>query len=311
MRAAVETLRHQLLRARIASKGAGLAAVDVAAELVQHDQQREACGQRTFPFGEASAQGSSHQRTEVLANGGILLGAAAELGYQVNLVGRALRKGRTATVGLLVPDLDNPFFSSLAQHLSTAFEGSAADVLVFSTCGDLRVERRGVEAFLGRQVDAVVMIPCHESESVDSVRLAAQSALTIQLDRQVVGADVHFVGCDNAAGLSLITAHIHEHVDVIDQPVLYVGAKTLSSSGHERFQQFTQNFPNRPTYLRVIGFDGIGVARFAHPTLTTVRQPVEEIGQTVLDLVSIPRSTTPSRSVRIAPDLILGDSSPA
>ncbi len=291
-----------------------------------------------------------------------VLGAAAELGYQVNLVGRALRKGRTATVGLLVPDLDNPFFSSLAQHLSTAFEGSAADVLVFSTCGDLRVERRGVEAFLGRQVDAVVMIPCHESESVDSVRLAAQSALTIQLDRQVVGADVHFVGCDNAAGLSLITTHIHEHVDVINQPVLYVGAKTLSSSGHERFQQFTENFPDRPTYLgdfdfawgqqavdeiladghtrgtivaaadiiglgviaglhvrgyqvpgdfRVIGFDGIGVARFAHPTLTTVRQPVEEIGQTVLDLVSIPRSTTPSRSVRIAPDLILGDSSPA
>lgn len=290
-----------------------------------------------------------------------VLSAAADLGYQVNLVGRALRKGRTATVGLLVPDLDNPFFSSLAQHLSTAFEGSATDVLVFSTCGDLRVERRGVESFLGRQVEAIIMIPCHEVQSLDSVLLAAQSALTIQLDRQVVGADVHFIGCDNATGMNLISQHVNEHVDVQDKPVLYVGAGTHSSSGHERFQQFTQNFPDRPTYLgdfdfgwgqqsveeiladghtrgtiiaaadiiglgiiaglhvrgykvpddfRVIGFDGIGVARFAHPTLTTVRQPVEEISQTVLDLISTPGPSKRPQEIRIAPDLILGESSP-
>lgn len=289
-----------------------------------------------------------------------VMGAATELGYQVNLVGRALRKGRTATVGLLVPDLDNPFFSSVAQHLSTAFEGSATDVLIFSTCGDLHVERRGVESFLGRQVDAIVMIPCHEVESAASVQRAAQATLTIQLDRQVVDADVHFVGCDNDAGMSLITQHIEEHVDAEAQPVLYVGARARSSSGHERFKHFRQDFPDRPSYLgefdfgwgqeavdslladghtrgtivaaadiialgviarlhvrgyrvpsdfRVIGFDGVGVARFAHPTLATVRQPVEEIGRTVLDLISTEESE-PSRALRIAPAFLPGDSSP-
>ncbi|EWT03915.1 LacI family transcriptional regulator [Intrasporangium chromatireducens Q5-1] len=289
-----------------------------------------------------------------------VLGAASDLGYQVNLVGRALRKGRTATVGLLVPDLDNPFFSSVAQHLSTAFEGSATDVLIFSTCGDVDVERRGVESFLGRQVDAVVMIPCHEVESAASVQRAAQATLTIQLDRQVVDADVHFVGCDNDAGMSLITRHIEEHVDTEVQPVLYVGAQAGSSSGHERFKHFHEDFPDRPSYLgefdfgwgqeavdllledgytkativaaadiialgiiarlharghrvpddfRVIGFDGVGVARFAHPTLTTVRQPVEEIGRTVLDLISA-EHTQPSQALRIVPDFVPGHSSP-
>ncbi len=290
-----------------------------------------------------------------------VLSAAAELGYQVNLVGRALRKGRTATVGLLVPDLDNPFFSSLAQHLSTAFEGSATDVLVFSTCGDLRVERRGVESFLGRQVDAVVIIPCHEVDSADSVMRAAQATLTIQLDRKVVDAEVHFVGCDNQAGMSLISKHIREHVDANDQPVLYVGASASSSSGHERLQGFIRDFPEHPTYLgefdvgwgqravdrilkdgysrativatadiialgviarlhtrgykipqdfRVIGFDGVGVARLAHPTLTTVRQPVEEMGRTVLDLISVEQQPSIVHNIRIAPELIVGQSSP-
>jgi LacI family transcriptional regulator len=290
-----------------------------------------------------------------------VLGAAAELGYQVNLVGRALRKGRTATVGLLVPDLDNPFFSSVAQHLSTAFEGSATDVLVFSTCGDLQVERRGVESCLGRQVDANGINPCNELGSNRCLQPAPRATRTIQLDRQVVAADVHYVGCDNDSGMELITRHIREHVPATTQPVMYIGARTRSSSGHQRFKHFKQDFPEGPTYLgefdfgwgqdavdliladgytsgtivaaadiialgviarlhvrgykipddfRVIGFDGLGVARFAHPTLTTVRQPVEEIGRTVLELISASDRDTQSRTLRLAPELVLGESSP-
>ena len=287
--------------------------------------------------------------------------AASELGYQVNLVGRALRKGRTATVGLLVPDLDNPFFSSLAQHLSTAFEGSAIDVLVFSTCGDPRVERRGVESFLGRQVDAIVIIPCHEVDSAASVRRAAEATLTMQLDRRVTGADVNYVACDNQIGMSLISEHVHSHIDLEDQPVIYVGAHAQSSSGHERLEHFSEYFPDHPTYLgdfgfawgqaavdlvlddghtrativtaadiialgviaglhargykvpddfRVIGFDGIGVARLAQPTLTTIRQPVEQMALAVLDFASRTRPPPSTQTMRIAPELILGESSP-
>lgn len=290
-----------------------------------------------------------------------VLGAASELGYQVNLVGRALRKGRTATVGLLVPDLDNPFFSSLAQHLSTAFEGSATDVLIFSAGEDLEVERRGVDSFLGRQVDAVVIIPCDEIGSTDAVLAAAQGTATIQLDRQVVDAGIHFVGCDNEVGMRLMAEHVRENVSMSDQPVIYVGAQAQSSSGHERYQYFRQHFPDQPTFLgefdigwgqdavdlildqgftrativtaadiialgaisrlhvrgyrvpddfRVIGFDGIGVARLAHPTLTTIRQPVEEMGRTVLEIISTTPSPAAPRTVRLAPEFVLGESSP-
>ncbi|WP_353510303.1 LacI family DNA-binding transcriptional regulator [Intrasporangium sp.] len=290
-----------------------------------------------------------------------VLDAASALGYQVNLLGRALRKGRTATVGLLVPDLDNPFFSSLAQHLSTAFEGSATDVLIFSAGEDLAVERRGVESFLGRQVDAIVIIPCDEIGSTDAVLAAAQGTATIQLDRQVVGAGIHFVGCDNEVGMALVAQHVKQHVSMPDQPVIYVGAQAQSSSGHERYQYFNTHFPEQPTFLgefdvawgqsavdlileqgftrativtaadiialgvisglhvrgyrvpddfRVIGFDGIGVARLSHPTLTTVRQPVEEMGRTVLEIISSTSATPGPRTVRLAPEFVVGESSP-
>ena len=91
--------------------------------------------------------------------------AAQQLGYRVNLLGRALRQTRTSTVGLVVPDLDNPYFSALAQQLSRAFSDPGVDLLVFSADGSLEIEARGVRSFLGRQVDALVMIPVHEQLS--------------------------------------------------------------------------------------------------------------------------------------------------
>jgi Transcriptional regulators len=65
-----------------------------------------------------------------------------------------------------------------------------------------------------------------------------------------------------------------------------------------------------PDDFRVIGFDGIGVARLSHPTLTTIRQPVEEMGRTVLEIISSTSATPAPRTVRLAPEFVLGESSP-
>jgi LacI family transcriptional regulator len=64
-----------------------------------------------------------------------------------------------------------------------------------------------------------------------------------------------------------------------------------------------------PEDFRVIGFDGVGVARLAHPTLTTIRQPVEEMGRTVLELTSS-LDLAPTQDIRLSPELIIGESSP-
>jgi LacI family transcriptional regulator len=293
-----------------------------------------------------------------------VLAAAEVLGYRVNLVGRALRQQRTATVGLIVPDLDNPFFSSLGQHLARAFLESGTDLLVFSTDRSLDTERRGVQSFLGRQVDALVIIPCDETRSAPSVQLAASAVRTIQLDRRVPGTDAHFVGVNNQTGMTLIHDHVASVVNLQDQPVMFVGGETSSSSGHERLDGFRRRFGSDalalvgsfdyswgiaaaeevietgwkrgtiiagadviavgllsrlqaggfsvPRDFRIVGFDGIGVARLAHPTLTTVRQPVEAMSRSIRELVEQPDPGPEAPVVRRhRPRLVLGESSPA
>lgn len=286
--------------------------------------------------------------------------AAEQLGYRVNLVGRALRQTRSSTVGLVVPDLDNPYFSALAQQLSRAFSDPGIDLLVFSADGSLETEARGVRSFLGRQVDALVLIPVHEERSEATVSAAAAAVHTIQLDRRVPGTAASYVGVSNKAGMRLVHDHVAEAVDVTTHPVVYVGATPDSSSAHERLDGVRRWFsPDVPTLLgdfspawgraaaarlldegwaaatiitaadvialgvlahllhqgrsvpddfRVIGFDGIGAAALAHPSLTTVRQPVEEMARSIRSLIE----SADERSSRwFEPELMLGATSPA
>lgn len=285
--------------------------------------------------------------------------AAEKLGYRVNLVGRALRQTRTSTVGLIVPDLENPYFAALAQRLMRAFGVPGIDLLVYSADGSLETEARGVRSFLGRQVDALVLIPVHEELSAASVNLAASSVTTVQLDRRVPGTNASYVGVSNRRGMELIAQHVSTAVVTTSQPVVYVGAKPTSSSAHERLDgarrwfgydvpvllgDFTAGWGREaarllldrglrratvvtaadvvavgvlaqllhsgrsvPGDFRVIGFDGIGVSTFANPSLTTVRQPVEEMARAIRSLVA---STDGEPGGWFDPEFVVGETSP-
>lgn len=289
--------------------------------------------------------------------------SATELGYQVNLVGRALRKQRTSTLGLVIPDLENPFFSSLAQQVSRRFTLTQVDVLVASSDNDISLERRAVESFLGRQVDAIVVIPADEVESSATLEVSAQSVPTIALDRSVPGVPVPFVGVDNAAGMALVGRHLESFIDLDDYPAWFIGGGQSSSSGRERAAEFSKSFPDAPVLdgkfsfdwgqqganaivesgvsrgtivaaadiialgamsflttsgfrvpedFRIVGFDDLGVSRFAYPSLSTVRQPVEEMVDEIHRLVAGGEEAvqTSSDTKRFSPSWVTGQSSP-
>lgn len=293
---------------------------------------------------------------------GQVLNSVETLGYQVNLVGRALRQKKTATMGLIIPDLENPFFSAIAQQISRGFADTGTDILVISADNLIDLEMRAVRSFLGRQVDGLIMIPCDEVASASAVDLASAHVPTIQLDRLASRATTAYVGCDNAAGINLIIEHIDANVDESLQPVIYVGGGGSTSSGRQRLQEFTKLRPESlvldgeftfdwgreaaieiltrgvtsativtaadvialgitsqlmssgysiPADFRVIGFDDVGVSYLAHPTLTTVQQPLDLMIESILALMLEQDRSAGIRARRsYAPQLIVRESSP-
>ena len=124
--------------------------------------------------------------------------AIRELGYQRNDAASNLRKrnNRTLTIGLLVDDIANPFFSALARAVEDSARLHAYLVLIGSSQNSLAREREVISAFCSRQVDGLILVPSTGSHRF----LAAQierGTKVVCVDRPAAGLSVDTVLTDN------------------------------------------------------------------------------------------------------------------
>ena len=85
--------------------------------------------------------------------------ALADTGYVPNTLARNLRTRRTDTIGLVMPDMTNPFFTMLAQGVETAAREAGISLLLANTDQSEDEERRLVPILLQRQIDGLLIIP--------------------------------------------------------------------------------------------------------------------------------------------------------
>lgn len=84
--------------------------------------------------------------------------AAAELGYVVNAQAQALAKARTGLLGLVVQDISDPYFSSIAAGAQAQARPHGLQLLLASTDRDPAAEREAVDAFAAHRADAIVVV---------------------------------------------------------------------------------------------------------------------------------------------------------
>ena len=154
-----------------------------------------------------------------------VLRAVAELGYRPNGVARALRGGRSRTIGLIVPDNSNPFFAALARAVEDAAFARGYAVLLGNSTESAEREQRYLATFLERQVEAIMLISVDgEPELSPAQRVGTP---VILLDRQVSGGGSTVV-VDNEGGAYEATRHLLDHghraVACVSGPVALPGA---------------------------------------------------------------------------------------
>jgi LacI family transcriptional regulator len=127
-----------------------------------------------------------------------VLAAADELGYRRNDLARAMITGRTQTIGLVIADIENPFFAGAVRGVTDAARRAGYEVLLTNTDEDPEAERAAVRVLLARQVDGLIVAPA--SHDTDHLRAAeAGGHPVVLLDRRVPGLDVDTVLVDNHA----------------------------------------------------------------------------------------------------------------
>lgn len=138
--------------------------------------------------------------------------AIRALGYQRNDNARNLRRqGQDSrTIGLLVDDLANPFFSALARSVEDEAYRRGSLVLVGSTNDDPRRERDVLTAFCSRLVDGLIVVPTGGNHSFLRSQMA-RGVKVVSVDRPVAGLDVDSVTVDNRAGAERAVRHLVDH----------------------------------------------------------------------------------------------------
>lgn len=136
------------------------------------------------------------------------------LGYRPNAAARALKLGSTETIGLIIPDNSNPFFS----HLARAVEDAAADLgyalLLTNSDGNLTKERRNLRNLAARQVDGVILSSVLFEPDLAELEFADIPAVLLDHDADTPGFDS--VGVDRASAAKSVVNHLigHGHTNI-------------------------------------------------------------------------------------------------
>ncbi|KYP14201.1 LacI family DNA-binding transcriptional regulator [Flavihumibacter sp. CACIAM 22H1] len=121
---------------------------------------------------------------------------AKEMNYQPNLIARSLQSGKTRTIGLIVADISNPFFSNIARVIED--EASLNNYTVIFGSSDENAEKSAslINALIKRQVDALIIAPAENTEEQLSL-LSQRKFPYVLIDRYFNTLDANGVRINN------------------------------------------------------------------------------------------------------------------
>ena len=143
--------------------------------------------------------------------------AAEELGYVGNRAARLMRGERSTVVGVVVPDVGNSFYSTVAHALAETMNAHKRQVMLCETGDDRQAELRHIRDLAAAQVAGVVIVPT--AKPLAGVAHLLQTMPHVQLVRRVPSLGPHWFGVDDRTVIHDATAHLlelgHERIGYI------------------------------------------------------------------------------------------------
>lgn len=299
-----------------------------------------------------------------------VLQAAEEMGYVPDVTARRLQKGRTDTLGFIIPTsgprFSDPYFSELLAGIGNEAARHNYDLLVSTRPPDTPEEvaayRRMVES---RMVDGLLVVRTRLKDP--RIAYLAQIGFPfVAFGRSDLEVDFPYVDEDGFRGLELVTQHL---LDLGHRRLAFIAAPddlmfcNYRRSGLEAALE-RNGVPQRPEYcivsdltqrgghaamnellelsrpptavaacndlmalgaisaaqkrglvvgrdVAITGFDDIPLAEHSHPPLTTIRQPIYDIGRRICAMLIrlIQGAELTERHVLLQPELVLRESS--
>ncbi len=155
---------------------------------------------------------------------------ARSMGYRPNRAARGLITGRTGSIGLVVPDLENPFFGSICKGVQARARSAGYAVFIADTDEDQTLEAEVVRS-LTKQVDGVILCSARGTDAAVA-RLAEEGPLVL-VNRTLP--NIPSITFDNGGGLRAVVRHL---VALGHRKIAYCAGPMTSWSNRERSVAF-------------------------------------------------------------------------
>ncbi len=137
--------------------------------------------------------------------------AIAELHYVPNTLARGLTQHRSGTIGMVVPDLGDPFFTLVLRGAEQVARSAGFRVIVCNTDSDGELESSYIDNLIAHQVDGVILAPVDDASKQVIDWMAARGLPHVLLDRSVPGVDADIVQGDSVGGARVLVDHLVAH----------------------------------------------------------------------------------------------------
>jgi LacI family transcriptional regulator len=129
------------------------------------------------------------------------------MGYQPNVVARSLRRGKTHTIGIILPDSANPYFAEVVRGIEDTSFSQGYSVILCNSDNDLDKERLYTNVLLEKQVDGIIFVAAGLSGK-NIHHLKDRGIPLVLVDRRVPEVEADYVLTDNQGGGRLATRHL-------------------------------------------------------------------------------------------------------
>lgn len=297
-----------------------------------------------------------------------ILAAIDELRYRPSLIASALKKQQTFSVGLLVPDITNPFYAALARAVEDHALSHNYSVLMCSTDNTAEREERQLERFLRQQLDGLIVATSEAMRLEFLATLRDSQIRVVFIDRVVPNIPYPVIATDHYRGSYLATRHLidlgHRNIAIFLEPLTLhsslerlrgfvtaleeqdlrfdntsmfsegfgvesgyrLAQRLLAQYSEQRMptaifaatdqlaigalQHFHEKGIGVPEQISIIGYDDIQMAKMVSPPLTTVAQPIAEIGRQAFELLVSKQALSPTTTL-LSPHVIVRTSTSA
>jgi LacI family transcriptional regulator len=167
-----------------------------------------------------------------------VLNVVEQLNYYPNGVARSLSTGSSNAIGIVLPDISNTFFATIAKGVEDYIRKEGYSLFLCNSNEDTEQEERHINTLLSRRIDGLIITPTSGSKNVCS-RLLKTGTKCIFVDRDIKELDIDYVGSDNFKGAYDATSYM---ISKCHKKIGILLADPLVSTSQERLAGYNKAF---------------------------------------------------------------------